>query len=383
MRTEFASQSGGRANSPCGIVRCLSTCFHPAGLPDVTSSSHAGTGPAGPALRIVWWVTMCQNMAMRYLRTLEIVLGLVFVFSALTKAMDMYATSVSVSYYGIVRDPELVRTVAYVMVSLEALLGAAPLAGVRLGGLTVAATGAMLLGFSGLIAYAWQFQGLKDCGCFGKYIQMTPGESLLKNAILLVLVIGAWIGYRRVSRKEMQHEGTRPRATGFGYAMGSLALVVVLMAAASGAPSSPQGPKTPDVPKDRPFAKFVVTDGNETLNLATGDYLVAMLSATCEHCQAATGILNGLTAAPGVPQIVGLMMGDKDEMQMFRDLTAPAFPVMSIDTLAFFQLIGKEPPRFYVIHDGAVVRRLDEMDPTADDLLAFATGADSKPSPPQ
>ena len=331
---------------------------------------------------------MCENGVMRHVRVLEIILGAVFIFSALTKALDVYTFAVQVSYYGVVREPKLVLAVAYTMVGVETLLGAALLAGIRLRGATLAATLALLAAFSGLIAYAWLFKDLEDCGCFGKYIPMGPGASLAKNAVLMALAAAAWVGHRRATRREANPETPLGKAGLPGYVLGGLGMVAILITIsisglpATSNPVSDEGNSVPASGKERPFAKFTVTDGGQTLDLGSGDYLVAMLSATCEHCEAATEVLNQIAPLPGVPPIVGLMMGDEKEMRDFRDLTAPVFPVQSIDTLEFFNLLDKQqaPPRFYITHDGAEVRYLDELDPTLDGLLAFATGT-AAPAP--
>jgi hypothetical protein len=120
------------------------------------------------------------------------------------------------------------------------------------------------------------------------------------------------------------------------------------------------------------FARYVITDGDRPRELATGSYFVAMLSASCDPCQESTSHLNELCLLDEIPPVVGLMMGDEEEIQQFRTLTDPQFPVLGIDTLEFFNLIGDAPPRFYIIQDGHPVRHLDAEEPTLEELLEFA-----------
>ena len=313
---------------------------------------------------------------MKYVRILEMLLGAVFIFSAASKALDMTTFSVLVSYYGVVRDPSLVRLVAWTMLGVESILGAGLLAGVRLRGGTLAATIALLVGFSGLIVYAWIFEGLEDCGCFSKYIPMGPKSSLAKNAVLLAMAGAAWYGFRRrVPEGEAAPSDTWSKGR---RVLGALGLAAIAGAALVGwSTSKPTvNPPVTAAAGDGRFAKYALIDGGQTLSLAQGEYMVALLSATCEHCQAAGQLLNGLSVAPGMPKIVALMMGDEEEMRQFEDAVQPAFPLKVFDDpLEFFELIGKEPPRFYIVRNGAEVRRLDALDPTLDELLAFATGA--------
>lgn len=311
---------------------------------------------------------LCHNTPMKYLRTIEILLGVVFIFSAVTKALDLYAFAVQVSYYGIVRDPSLVSLAANAMVCVEAAFGAALLAGLRLRGLVLLATGALLVGFTALIAYAWAFKGLKDCGCFGAYVKMGPGVSILKNAVLMALVVAGLIPIL----KKSDAAGLPPRRgpTRAGYALGALGIAIVAAAAVFGKPA-PEPPPASTSSAGKPFAAYVINADGQTYDLGKGDYLLAMLSATCEHCQAAVAILNELAAEPGMIPIVSLMLGADAEMEEFRALTDPHFPVQAIEALQFMNLIGTEPPRFYLIRDGASRGHTDILDPTPDDLRAF------------
>ena len=109
-------------------------------------------------------------MSQRFVRQLEFALGLLFIASAALKALDVYGFAVQIGAYGIIRDPVMLPQLAYAMIALEAALGAALLGGWAFGGATIIATAALLIGFTGLIAYAWAFKGLADCGCFGSYI---------------------------------------------------------------------------------------------------------------------------------------------------------------------------------------------------------------------
>jgi hypothetical protein len=114
-------------------------------------------------------------------------------------------------------------------------------------------------------------------------------------------------------------------------------------------------------------------------SLAEGAYLVAMLSATCDHCAEAVPLLNEVQALMPSTQVAALMLGDPESIERFREFNRPQFPIASIETIAFFELIGREPPRFYLVRDGVPVRHLDSLDPTLDELLALA-GADSAPA---
>ena len=332
-------------------------------------------------------------MFTRFARPVEIALGALFILSAASKALNVYGFAVQIAAYGIVRDPSMTLAIAYFMTSLEALLGVAMLAGLRFGGLTILVTSALLVGFTGLIAYAWAFKGLADCGCFGDLVKMGPAASIAKNIVLLAMAAAVWLGARKKTAPDGAETVVEEDRRGLGparIALASVGVLVVAIAFASGKPApkrvdnsdTPRSDATNDKHANAPFAEYVPRMGGAPVALAQGEYFVAMLSASCDHCRAAAKLLNDLSQEPGVPQIAALMMGTEDEMTDFETATDPQFPIQTIDTLKFMDLLGDatSPPCFYVIRDGKEVRHLIEQDPSKDTLLAFATQGGAPPA---
>ncbi|MBM3288640.1 MAG: hypothetical protein FJY92_00670 [Candidatus Hydrogenedentes bacterium] len=324
-------------------------------------------------------------MLTRAARPLEIALGALFVVSAALKALNVYGFAVQVAAYGVVREPSITLAIAYTMIAIEAILGVALLGGMRFGGLTVACTGALLAGFTALIAYAWAFKGLADCGCFGDYVKMGPAESIAKNVVLMFMTAGVWLGTRTVPRPAPTEGGAAPEAPSRGAtesrhtALAAAGVLAIAAAFAMGKPApkidTPPAPPGATDSAAAPFAKYVPDLGGAPVPLAQGEFFVAMLSASCDHCRAATQTLNELAQAPGVPQIAALMMGTQDEMDDFIAATDPQFPFQTIDTLEFMNLLGKAtaPPCFYIVRDGKEVRDLIAEEPTYEQLFDFAT----------
>ncbi|NUM55614.1 MAG: hypothetical protein HUU46_18365 [Candidatus Hydrogenedentes bacterium] len=328
-------------------------------------------------------------MLSRVARPIEIAVGVLFIVSAASKALDVYSFAVQVRAYGIVRDQSAVLTIAYCMVALETALGAALLGGFRFGGRTLVFTSGLLVGFTALIAYAWAFKGLADCGCFGEYIKMGPGTSIAKNVVLLGMTGMAWFGFRNRPVAAQAEEGDpaveKPRKSNqtaaVGLALAGILIVAGALAMGEPAPAPTSAANTPvntAIAEAKPFAEFVPRLGGAPVPLAQGEYLVAMLSASCEHCQAVARTLNELMQAPGAPMVVAIMMGTDGEMNDFMSLTDPQFPIQTIEVLTFMNLLHEDasaPPCFYVIRDGAIVRHLVAEEPSHDQLLEFATKA--------
>ena len=94
------------------------------------------TGPAAGKIRLIaGWI--------------EVLLGLTFILSATLKALDIDKFAVQVWYYGVIREPILIRFAALATVLVETSIGIALLVGWRLRGWTLSAVFAMLAGFTG------------------------------------------------------------------------------------------------------------------------------------------------------------------------------------------------------------------------------------------
>ncbi len=308
-------------------------------------------------------------MMSKVARWIEIAVGLFFLISAAAKAVDMDAFGVQISAYNVVKDASVVRGSAYFALLLETALGGALLAGIRVKGLTHLASGVMIVVYSTLIAYAWAFHGLTDCGCLGTWVTMGPAASLAKNIVLLGALGFAWFGGRQASAT-MANNGMR-------FAAAFIAATIVILALAGVVMRDGGGMKPiHGVPQDgaRPYAQFVFEADGQHFDLGKGEHLVAMLNATCGHCRASVPALNALVETPGLPPMVALMMGSEKELADFQTQTSPLFSAHLIESLTFMEFIGSTPPRLSHIRDGVGVRHWDWQDkvPEAEILLHFA-----------
>ncbi|MCX7014333.1 MAG: hypothetical protein NTW86_17580 [Candidatus Sumerlaeota bacterium] len=331
-------------------------------------------------------------------------LGIAFILSSVLKAMDWTAFAVQVSYYGIVREPWIVRAISLALIGLEFGLGCALLLRLALRSLTLPAVFALLLGFSLLLVWAWVFRDLKDCGCFGKYLPMSPGESLWKNAVMLAMVGFAWWGLRGRSKRERGEPSSlqnplKPRRAGrltldagrlwrlgllAAGTLGVMAFAVVnpFAPSASGEASAlassdnfaPVNEGSSDEPGDGggKFAKYSFEWQGERLDLGMEVCFVAMLSDSCAHCAELVASLNRMSKDPSLPRIIGLVLGEEETLKNFRATFHPEFATRLIPVLEFFDLIGDAPPRFYLVDNGREAKYWDEEIPQAAAILEAA-----------
>jgi hypothetical protein len=306
-------------------------------------------------------------MMAKIARWTEIAVGLFFLISAAAKAYDMDAFGVQMSAYNVIKDAGAIRAASYFALLVETGLGAALLAGMRAAGLTHLTSAFMVIVYSTLIAYAWQFHGLTDCGCLGTWVTMGPAESLVKNIVLLGALGFAWFGVGRGAPAGVPHNATR-----FAALFVAATIIVLALSSVVFPKEKPAVTAVPEV-SGKPFAQFVFDADGEHYDLGKGEYLVALLNATCEHCRASVPALNKLVEMPGLPPMVALMMGSEDELADFQQVTSPLFGAHLIEPLTFMEFIGTSPPRLSYIKDGLGVQSWDWKDdvPESEILARF------------
>lgn len=165
--------------------------------------------------------------------------------------------------------------------------------------------------------------------------------------------------------------------------LGLAALLTLCAAGCGRAPEADiadEGEAVVSVSEERPFAQFTAPTDGGMLQLGEGEYLVAMLSATCEHCQRTTEILNRVAEIRELPEVVGLVLGNEAELERFRALTEAAFPLMRVEPEAFFRFVGQAPPRLIHVRDGREVAFWDEPIPELGDLAKAVMAARSPAS---
>ncbi|MDX1774352.1 BT_3928 family protein [Oceanihabitans sediminis] len=134
----------------------------------------------------------------------RILVGGLFIFSGLIKLNDPLGFSYKLQeYFGadVLNLPFLepyALAISVFVVILEVVLGVFLLIGYK-PKFTVWSLFAMIVFFTFLTFYAWYFDKVKDCGCFGDFMPMKPIESFIKDLILLFLIVILLIGLRYIN----------------------------------------------------------------------------------------------------------------------------------------------------------------------------------------
>lgn len=141
---------------------------------------------------------------MKYLVQLSrIFVGVLFVISGFIKLNDPLGFSYKLQEYFGADVLNLEFLIPYALlfsvfvVVFEVVLGVFLLIG-YLPKFTIYSLLAMIVFFTFLTFYSAYFDKVKDCGCFGDALKLTPWESFTKDVILLVLILVLVIGLKHI-----------------------------------------------------------------------------------------------------------------------------------------------------------------------------------------
>ena len=142
-------------------------------------------------------------------RLCAFIIGLVFLFAGIFKLLDPVGAGLVVEeYYRFLGLGFMLPTAKVVAVSLallEALLGAAMMSGVWRRIVAIATT-VLIVFFTIITLFLAIFNPSMDCGCFGEVIHLSNMQTFLKNIILLVLAIAAFVPFRNLGEpKKRKH----------------------------------------------------------------------------------------------------------------------------------------------------------------------------------
>lgn len=309
-------------------------------------------------------------------RCVVLTLGLLFVVAAVAKALGFTAFTVQIAYYGIVREPWLIQSVAISTILLETILGVALLTGTLLRGWTLRAIFLLLVFFSGLLVYGWIVKDLEECGCFGPFLKMSPAAALLKNAAMMIAVACAW---RRSHAGDSRPAfgGSLPQL-GIREKIAAMVLVSALVCTSfayhiqtrADFPTWEASKNASKTDSGSPFARLRFEVEGKQWDLGKGEYFVAFLSDSCDHCEADFRRLNALRRQlRGRMPIVVLVLGEEESLERLRKRTRPEFLNLLIPPLRFFSFVGDAPPRFYYVHSGQGIKYWDKTLPRSNELL--------------
>ncbi|MFI3332972.1 MAG: BT_3928 family protein [Rikenellaceae bacterium] len=128
-----------------------------------------------------------------------VIVGLTFIASGFTKAIDPWGTAIKFeeyfSVYGFDFLQPLSRVLAIWLCGAEMMMGLMILFRVRLRLISIFALVSMII-FTIITILSATVLPVEDCGCFGDALYLTPWQTVAKNLIILPMIITIWWRYR-------------------------------------------------------------------------------------------------------------------------------------------------------------------------------------------
>jgi hypothetical protein len=290
-------------------------------------------------------------------RLLSSAVGIVLLIAGVLKAVDMEMFVRQMRDYGIIYERVVLVVSAWGLIVAECGLGVGLLVSYR-PRIILPLTALLFLIFGGATSWAWWTGATEHCGCYGPWLQFTPGQALVENLILLAATAIAWAGCRHV-----QTQQTRTKA----WAVIIACLIGLGLPAVFGLPTS--GIK--ELPSEMPGIGPIQVHGLGDVNINKGEYLIVLMGTACFHCQEAIPDLNILCDAPDLPPLMALCTSEEADCIEFVEEFQPIFPIGHISDDLFWRLLADgDMPRIILLHDGHIKRVWDQTVPNEDAIKA-------------
>lgn len=141
---------------------------------------------------------------MKYIvNIIRIFVGVLFIISGFIKLNDPLGFSYKLEEYfsaDVLNMPffePYALAISIFVVIIEVILGAFLILGYKKK-FTIWSLFLMIVFFTFLTFYSAYFDKVKDCGCFGDALKLTPWESFTKDVVLLVLILIIWLGIKHI-----------------------------------------------------------------------------------------------------------------------------------------------------------------------------------------
>lgn len=287
-------------------------------------------------------------------RVLKVLLGLLFVVSAVLKIVDMDPFEIYVYSYGFF-SLNVSFVVARLAIVLELVLGILLILN-WFHKLVWWGSCLMLLGYTGLMVYALLLGRTDHCHCFGDLLRFNPLQSLIKNGFLLL-----WLAIL-YPMKGRPFRGQWPAMLGLALAC---ALAVFVVSPPDFLLRNDEGQKVSPVLLEECLQEGPLAGQD----LDQGKKAVAFFSTGCSLCKMTAHKLSLMQSFHGFPaqDVCYVFLGKEAEVEpFFEDSEAARVPyVVADEPLRLLKLIDGKFPTVVLLEEGKAVhvfgfRDLDE-----------------------
>ena len=292
---------------------------------------------------------------------LKVLLGLVFIVSAILKVVDMDQFEIYIYSYHFF-SLNFSFLVARAAIIMELVLGVGSISH-TLHKLYWWGSMAMLTGYTLLLIYALYVGRTDSCHCFGDFLQLDPKQSLIKNGVLMVLFMPV---FKMESWK-----------TPFRW----LILILAVMASTIGVfVASPPDNYTSNYNPEHNlqtelFYEMLDDSPLDSMNLREGKQVVCFFSTGCDYCQMAARKLSLMQQFYGFPDesITYLFIGNEEGLAKFYKQTESVHyrDVLYPDVGRLLKTVDGNLPTIVFLKDGEVVREYGFRNMNEEEVKSF------------
>lgn len=257
------------------------------------------------------------------------ILGLMFLFSAFTKAWDAETFADMLLLYG----PQWFSIGAPIIIMIEAVLGMALVMRVKTRWSTIAADFFLVI-VSAIFAYGVLTKGIQDCGCFGIFSKIFTGKpwiTFARNMLFVGISVPAILDTSREVR--------------YLYPKTCLTIIVVAIACFICGLSMRKSyslPKISDV-KSNDRSK-VMEKLNEIYPFnPDSTYVVYLFSFTCPHCQNSFANVQQFQQFKVADKVIGIAVEDQEAQERFYRIYKPEIDIITIPREQMEQITNQLP----------------------------------------
>lgn len=294
---------------------------------------------------------------------LKVLLGLVFIVSAVLKVLDMDRFEIYVySYHFFSLNFSFLVARAAIIVELVLGIG---LVSNTLHKFYWWGSMAMLLGYTLLLIYALHLGRTDSCHCFGDFLQFNPKQSLVKNGVLMLLFLLVY------KVKEWK--------TPFRWLIFFLALLAstITVFAVSPPDNFTSAYQSENNLQEDLFDDLLNEPPLDNLNLQEGKQVIGIFSTGCEICQMAAQKLSLMQQFYGFPaeNITYVFMGSEEGITKFYEKSQSARyrDVLYEDAIKLLIVNDGQFPTIVFMEDGEVVHEYGFRDMKEAEIKAFFT----------
>ena len=295
---------------------------------------------------------------------LKMILGLVFIVSAVLKVADIDKFEIYVYSYHFF-SLNFSFLVARAAIIAELVLGIG-LVSNCLHKLMWWGSVAMLAGYTLLLFYALVIGRTDSCHCFGELLPFNPGQSLLKNLVLLAF-------FALVYKVEGWH------FKGQWLVLVSVAVAASVAVFAVSPPDNFTPSYNPEQNLQEAYFDEALQDPPwDSLKLTEGRQVVCFFSTGCEYCQMAAHKLSLMQQFYGFPpeNITYIFMGSEEGKERFFEKSESATyrSVLCEDVVKLLKITDGNFPVLVFMEDGKVVHEYGFRSMNEAKIKAFFAG---------